>query len=295
MISAKLPDVVAEGRRVINNLQRTATLFLTKTVFAILTTLIFLSSAGPPIRLSLIPLTPRICTFGRLLRSAAADSSSRFSLRKNELKGSYLRNVLSKSAPGGIVCLLAVCVYFLTLQISPGFFGYVPGNQDSYLLAKSVAQALSVITFTALSFCVLFRVSLPFDNYRTIVFVAMLLFGILFFFLDTYFTVINPIQNWKELFGITYQVTPSQMLLAGITFAVLIAVYFLLDWGSRHIALKAEKQSGGSEYPMKINPEVAKALKEGRPVVALESTIISHGMPYPKNVETALLVEKDRS
>ena len=43
---------------------------------------------------------------------------------------------------------------------------------------------------------------------------------------------------------------------------------------------------------MKINPEVALALKEGRPVVALESTIISHGMPYPKNVETALLVEK---
>jgi pseudouridine-5'-phosphate glycosidase len=43
---------------------------------------------------------------------------------------------------------------------------------------------------------------------------------------------------------------------------------------------------------MKMNPEVAKALKEGRPVVALESTIISHGMPYPKNVETALLVEK---
>ncbi len=43
---------------------------------------------------------------------------------------------------------------------------------------------------------------------------------------------------------------------------------------------------------MKINPEVEKALKEGKPVVALESTIISHGMPYPKNVETALLVEK---
>ena len=38
--------------------------------------------------------------------------------------------------------------------------------------------------------------------------------------------------------------------------------------------------------------EVKKALSEGRPIVALESTIISHGMPYPKNVETALLVEK---
>ncbi|MBR5570895.1 MAG: pseudouridine-5'-phosphate glycosidase [Oscillospiraceae bacterium] len=41
-----------------------------------------------------------------------------------------------------------------------------------------------------------------------------------------------------------------------------------------------------------IKPEVAQALAEGRPVVALESTIISHGMPYPQNVETALNVER---
>lgn len=40
-----------------------------------------------------------------------------------------------------------------------------------------------------------------------------------------------------------------------------------------------------------IAPEVAQALAEGKPVVALESTIISHGMPYPQNVETALNVE----
>ncbi len=40
-----------------------------------------------------------------------------------------------------------------------------------------------------------------------------------------------------------------------------------------------------------IAPEVAEALKGGKPVVALESTIISHGMPYPQNVETALKVE----
>ena len=37
--------------------------------------------------------------------------------------------------------------------------------------------------------------------------------------------------------------------------------------------------------------EVATALAEGRPVVALESTIISHGMPYPRNVEMAVEVE----
>ena len=43
---------------------------------------------------------------------------------------------------------------------------------------------------------------------------------------------------------------------------------------------------------LEISPEVKSALAEGRPVVALESTIISHGMPYPQNVETAMNVEK---
>ncbi len=41
-----------------------------------------------------------------------------------------------------------------------------------------------------------------------------------------------------------------------------------------------------------VSPEVQQALAAGRPVVALESTIISHGMPYPQNVQTAMLVEQ---
>ena len=44
---------------------------------------------------------------------------------------------------------------------------------------------------------------------------------------------------------------------------------------------------------IRISDEVKKALKEGKAVVALESTIISHGMPYPKNVETAMMVEEE--
>ena len=43
---------------------------------------------------------------------------------------------------------------------------------------------------------------------------------------------------------------------------------------------------------LSVSPEVAEAIASGKPVVALESTIISHGMPYPQNVETALNVEK---
>jgi pseudouridylate synthase len=47
-----------------------------------------------------------------------------------------------------------------------------------------------------------------------------------------------------------------------------------------------------NEY-LDLSPEVAEALAAGRPVIALESTIISHGMPYPRNVETALRVEAE--
>ena len=43
---------------------------------------------------------------------------------------------------------------------------------------------------------------------------------------------------------------------------------------------------------LEVSEEVKEALKNGKPVVALESTIISHGMPYPQNVETAKNVEK---
>lgn len=51
------------------------------------------------------------------------------------------------------------------------------------------------------------------------------------------------------------------------------------------------KENAMNKY-LDVSPEVLEALNSGKPVVALESTIISHGMPYPRNVETALLVEK---
>jgi pseudouridine-5'-phosphate glycosidase len=46
-------------------------------------------------------------------------------------------------------------------------------------------------------------------------------------------------------------------------------------------------------HPLEFAPEVADARTEGRPLVALESTIITHGMPYPQNVETAERVEAE--
>ena len=46
-----------------------------------------------------------------------------------------------------------------------------------------------------------------------------------------------------------------------------------------------------SQY-LQLSPEVEEAIRNGKPIVALESTIISHGMPYPQNVETALTCQR---
>lgn len=45
--------------------------------------------------------------------------------------------------------------------------------------------------------------------------------------------------------------------------------------------------------PLAFSPEVAAALRDGAPVVALETTIVTHGMPFPQNVETAHEVEEE--
>ncbi len=60
--------------------------------------------------------------------------------------------------------------------------------------------------------------------------------------------------------------------------------------GFPKVAAKENPMSALNAY-LDVAPEVQAALNENRPVVALESTIISHGMPYPQNVETALRVE----
>eukprot|EP00877_Chromochloris_zofingiensis_P007065 jgi/Chrzof1/2611/Cz11g22120.t1 len=57
-------------------------------------------------------------------------------------------------------------------------------------------------------------------------------------------------------------------------------------------SVACQKAASTTSYALKIAPDVQQALSAGVPVVALESTIISHGMPYPQNLSTALEVEQ---
>lgn len=133
-----------------------------------------------------------------------------------------MANVLSRSIPAGIIEVLSVAILFIISAIWPDF------------LSPEAAKCLAVILFTALSYLVLFRICLPFDNYRAIVFIFCLLAGVAFFFLDLYFTDLSFSLRMNHFFGIEYKsLSPGALALGGGLCVFLNGLYFLFDWASR--------------------------------------------------------------
>lgn len=148
-----MPYIVAEGRRVINNIQRAASLFLVKTIFSFILAILtlFLNSRYPfqPIQLTLISsLTIGIPSFFLALEP-----------NHNRVKGNFVINVLSQAAPGAfmvIICTMLVSV-----------FTYLFHYNDE------VRSTMCVILTGTCSLTVLLRVSTPFTIQRKIVFCTM--------------------------------------------------------------------------------------------------------------------------
>ena len=113
---ASMPRVVAEGRRSINNIQRSASLFLVKTIYSFVLSLLFVvlpfSYPFMPIQLTLIStLTIGIPSFVLALEP-----------NKERIKGQFLKNVISKALPGAITTIfnvVAVTVLSAVLEIPP--------------------------------------------------------------------------------------------------------------------------------------------------------------------------------
>ena len=157
-----LPSVVAEGRRVINNLQRTSSLFLVKTMFSMTTTLVFLILMA-----TLGVKYPFEATHFQLWSLINIGLSSFFlALEPNQepLKGSFIGSILRKAVPGFATIILAVTVIYVLYIF-----------QDNTILYTGIyeletATTMSVIVFTILGLVVLLKICLPFNKYRAIVF-----------------------------------------------------------------------------------------------------------------------------
>ncbi|MBO4856069.1 MAG: HAD-IC family P-type ATPase [Bacilli bacterium] len=157
-----LPSVVAEGRRVINNLQRTSSLFLVKTMFSVTTTLVFLVLMA-----TLGIRYPFEATHFQLWSLINIGLSSFFlALEPNQepLKGSFIGSILRKAVPGFVTILISVTLIYVMYIF-----------QDTNIMYTGVyemhtATTMSVIVFTILGLIVLLKICLPFNKYRALVF-----------------------------------------------------------------------------------------------------------------------------
>ena len=145
-----MPRVVAEGRRTINNIQRSASLFLVKTIYATLLAVLFL----------LIPLPYPFMPIQLTLTSVFTIGIPSFVLalepNRERVKGDFLRNVISKAVPG------AVTIVFNVLVVSAAAFLLdIPQQQMS-------TMCVMLTGFTG--FLLVFRICLPFNPLRVALF-----------------------------------------------------------------------------------------------------------------------------
>lgn len=142
---AHMPAVVAEGRRSINNLQRSASLFLVKTVFsAVLALLCALIPPYPfqPVQMSLI--STAIIGFPSFVLALQPNHE--------RIRGSFLGNVLARSMPGSIAVIFAV--------------GLASGVLERFGLSRVEVSTVCVMLTCLVGFCLIVRISLPLDPLR---------------------------------------------------------------------------------------------------------------------------------
>lgn len=215
---SSLPDVVAQGRRVINNLQRSCTLFLSKTIFAMLVSTAFLISlavGGPR-----YPFSTSHMLVWEVLAIGFASFFLALQPSNDRIEGSMLKNIFAKAVPSGVAEALCVGLPYLFLWLAPNLISY--NAEEVY--ADTVA--MSIICFSLFSFWTLYRVSKPLNRYRAVVFGTSLGLGIIVFVID-FFVRVPPGEGvlLRFMWG-GYNWSYPIMLLSAAAIAVF--VYYLL-------------------------------------------------------------------
>ena len=177
---SSMPKVVAEGRRTINNIQRSASLFLVKTIYSCLLALMSLlmqeNYPFVPIQLSLISFV----TIGTPSFLLALEPN------KEKITGSFLKNILKKALPTGLVC--AISIFFLTLLNK---FNVIETNKLSTLCVISTGFWGLLLLFSFSKSRKSEESSLPFSIYRLLLAICM---TIIFIFAITYFSAFFSIN-----------------------------------------------------------------------------------------------------
>jgi cation-transporting ATPase E len=195
---ASMPKVVAEGRRSINNIQRSASLFLLKTIYSVILALFFafVNTGYPfePIQLSLVSaMTIGLPSFVLALQP-----------NHNRIKGKFFRNVILRALPGAL--LVAGNIIFLSFQSS--------------IFTSDEISTMSVIVIALIGVLMVISLSIPFNGIRTALLVV----------------VIGGLVLGMTVFSGLFSLTPlSQqgIILVLILSAISTALFVLINFANR--------------------------------------------------------------
>ena len=214
---ASMPKIVAEGRRTINNIERSATLFLVKTIYASILALIFLIAKMPypfmPIQLSLIS----IVTIGIPSFVLALEPN------KERIKGHFMRNVISRAIPTAITAVLNIIIIAIisyNMKISRDVYSSICVISTAFtgmLLLSSLCRPLDI-----------FRIKNNKDGktYSSQGVKTALFYGVIIIFL-------LEIILLKNIFSIRFTNDANFIVLAIMCFAC--TCYYTLSWISKKI------------------------------------------------------------
>lgn len=207
---ASMPRIVNEGRRSINNLQRSASLFLVKAMFSIIigVLFIFLQSGYPfqPIQFTLI----NAVTIGVPSFILAMEPN------RERIRGKFIVNVIKKAIPGAVTMVFNI----LVLVSIAGFIDFTPEE----------ISTLAVILTGSTGLLTLFRICMPFDAKRTILFGLMVLIFIV------------ALTTFQSFFSVVFLTLPMVFVLVPMLLqsAALITVILhmieklsLRDWAAK--------------------------------------------------------------
>ena len=199
-----MPDIVNEGRRVINNIQRAATLFLVKNIFSLFLSVITLFTSWP------YPLEPIHLTVISSLTIGLPSFLLTLEPRYDRIRGHFLRGVLRRAFPGGLTNVFVV----LVCQAFRAVF-HIDGDQISTVCASILAMV---------GLMVLYQVCKPFDLFRKFLWAGMAL-GLV-----ACFTLLGDVLSLRT--G-SIEAGLLMMTLLLMTPTVFFAIQRIFDWGER--------------------------------------------------------------
>ncbi len=217
-----MPAIVDEGRRAINNLQKTWSLFLVKTIFAITLSVLYLAASVLAEKGSGVsyPFEPKHLYVWELFSIGIASFFLSLQPNKNRVRGTLIANVIQRSLPAGIIIVTAVFSILLLNNIDAA------RNYTTILnMSPEKAIVMGVLTMSALSMVVLYRLSWPFNRYRLTMFMAMAASAITF----TLFTglVRNPALRFL---GIDLRILSTENVITLLIVNIIAGtLYVLID------------------------------------------------------------------